>query len=579
MKKFYLLKEITLLLFFLLFTYSVFSQESLFITTPGIELAPGETISVSAGYTDSMGIEQEVKIKWNTEPGYLGKVDKNGLFTASHSGEGILIAKYKELRDSVNLKVTGTPKGTEEENTAYPKVKVTPGKIKVMAGDSVELAAFYINELDQKVDTIFSWSVWPAELGSFSYSSENMFYAHNVGKGILVASLGELADTVKLEVEEPKVKTNNGNNSRQMQILPGDTIVALGSLMQIQYDAVYKTNGNKHDDAEVVWILSGDSIGAIEASTGLLTLSGETGLALIKAEYSNFSASVELLVVDSLVDPVVNTITIHRVLPDGTELPAKLFNEGESYKIGGLPFPLNILNGGMIHFPFGCIDEDILIYMFIPDEYAEVDEDSVEVEFENEIITGVKFNVMPVGSDSIVEPYYFNIPLNLSLIYKHGLLDSLGVSPENLDVFFAENTGFTDDGTGSVAIDTVKNKIYAAIEHFSTIVVKQKENETFARDLGKNTGEMLMAYPNPFSVSTQLAFKLSKKSDIDLSIYNLFGQKVKVLVHEEKSEGLHTVEWNGMNENGTLSSPGIYFCRMLLNGDKAVVKQLILNNR
>jgi hypothetical protein len=576
MKKLYFSKQTIIFLVFLFFSVSAISQESVVITMPDIELAHGETILVSGEYTDSTGTIQDVKIKWSTEPGYLGKVDKNGVFTANHPGEGILIAKYRTLSDSVNLKITGTPKDNDDSTIDYPKVKVVPGKIKVTPGDSVELAAFYINELGEKVDTAYVWTVLPAELGSFPDSTQNMFHAGSAGKGILVASLGDLADTVKLEVTEHKNKASSGN-SNQIQIMPGDTLVVLGEITEIQYEAVYKTNGNKHEGAGIKWSLLGDSIATIDESTGLLFLSGETGLALIKAEYSNFSAWVELLVVDSLIDPVVNSITVHRVLPDGTELPPKSFSEGEAYKIGGLPFPLNILNGGMIHFPFGCIDEDIVIYMFIPGEYADVDEDSLEVEFSGEIITGVKFNVIPVGSDSIVEPYYFNIPLRMSMVFKHGLLDSLGVNPENLDVFFAENTGFVTSGTEKLAVDTVKNKIYAAIEHFSTIVVKQKESETFVNDLEIEENEMLIVYPNPLSTSTQISFELSEKSDVNLAIYNLYGQKVKVLLHEKKSEGIHTVTWDGTNGNGMFSAPGVYFCRLLLNNEKTIVKQLILN--
>lgn len=576
MKKLYFSKQTIIFLVFLFFSVSAISQESVVITMPDIELAYGETILVSGEYTDSTGTIQDVKIKWSTEPGYLGKVDKNGVFTANHPGEGILIAKYRTLSDSVNLKITGTPKDNDDSTIDYPKVKVVPGKIKVTPGDSVELAAFYINELGEKVDTAYVWKVLPAELGSFPDSTQNMFHAGSAGKGILVASLGDLADTVKLEVTEHKNKASSGN-SNQIQIMPGDTLVVLGEITEIQYEAVYKTNGNKHEGAGIKWSLLGDSIATIDESTGLLFLSGETGLALIKAEYSNFSAWVELLVVDSLIDPVVNSITVHRVLPDGTELPPKSFSEGEAYKIGGLPFPLNILNGGMIHFPFGCIDEDIVIYMFIPGEYADVDEDSLEVEFSGEIITGVKFNVIPVGSDSIVEPYYFNIPLRMSMVFKHGLLDSLGVNPENLDVFFAENTGFVTSGTEKLAVDTVKNKIYAAIEHFSTIVVKQKESETFVNDLEIEENEMLIVYPNPLSTSTQISFELSEKSDVNLAIYNLYGQQVKVLLHEKKSEGIHTVTWDGTNGNGMFSAPGVYFCRLLLNNEKTIVKQLILN--
>jgi len=579
MKHIYFSKKLLLSLFVIFTTGTAFGQSTLQIETGDITLNPGEQTQVSAVCKDSTGATLNVKINWTTDPGYLGKVDKNGVFTAGHAGDGVLVAKYKDLRDTVNLIVLGTPKGEDDEGdeTDYPKVKVIPGKIKIAAGDSVELVAFYINELDEKVDTVFSWSVWPAELGMFPDTSKNMFYAGNAGEGFIVASLGDLADTVKLDVKEPKTKPNNSNNSRQMIITPGDTTVSAGDVTQIQYEATYKTNGNKHENAQIQWSISGDSIGTIDENTGLLLLSGETGLALIKAEYSNFSASVELMVVDSLADAVVNTISIHRVLPDGNELPAKTFHEGDSYKIGGLPFPLNILNGGMLHFPFGCIDEDVEIYMFIPEEYAEVDNDSAEVNFSQDIIAGVKFNVKPVGSDTIVEPYAFNIPLNLCLTFKRGLLDTLGVNPENLDVFFADNTGFVTDGTGNVAVDTVKNKIYSSIAHFSTIVVRKQNQQTLTEIFKNNDEGRMLVYPNPFSSLTKIMFKISENSDVNLSIYNTYGQKIKVLVNSKKQSGIYSVNWDGKNENGTLCPTGVYFCTLLLNRDKVEVKRLVLN--
>lgn len=546
-----------------------------------IELDPGQTIQLQAEYADTSGTVQDVKINWHSDPGYLGKADKSYVFTAKHPGEGMLYAKYRSLIDSVEVKINGTKKDDEDDDDDYepdyPKVKVIPGMIKVAAGDSVELVAFYVNEEDEKVDTTFSWAVLPAELGAFPDSTKNMFYAGNEpGDGYIVAWLGDLADTVKLRVIEPKTKHNKGNNSRRITIMPGDTVVNMGDLAFLQYSADYKTNGNKHEDEELEWSMSGDSIGTID-ETGLVTLSGETGLALITAKYSNFSAYVELLVVDPDADTEVNTIKIHRVLPDGHELPAKVFNEGESYKIGGLPFPLNILNGGMLHFPFGCIEEDIVIYMFIPEEYAESDEESGEVQFSEEIINGVKFSVKPVDSLEIEEPFYFNIPINLAMVFKHELLDSLGVAPEELDVFFADNTGFVSEGTENVTVDTVKNKIYAAIEHFSTIVVKQKSASTFINDVELDEENNMIIYPNPFSNSTKISFDISKRTDVQLEIYNMYGQKLKTLVHETREKGTHTIEWNGATEDNQLVTPGIYFCRMVLDGKQTAVKRLIIN--
>lgn len=584
MKKFYTNSRLLLLLTALFATYAVSGQESLQITNGDLTLNPDTMYEVSAVYTDSSGIVvDDAKINWNTEPGYLGKVNKDGFLVTNHSGEGLLIAKYKELRDSVTLKVNGPVKDNDDEpEEEYPKIKIVPNHIKVEVSDSVELRAFYIDSTGTKIDTSFLWSVEPAEIGNFPDPANGMFHsADTTCNGIIIVMLGDLADTAKITVyeskatKEKKEKQEQAKNNRgkQLTINPGDMVVYSGH-EPIQYHADYKTNGAKHQAAEFLWSVSDTSVAAI-SEEGLLTLSGETGMTLVHAEYSNFKASVELLVVDSTIDMEVNTISIRRVLPDGQELKAKTFKEGESYKIGGLPYPLNILNAGMLHFPFGCINEDIEIFMFIPEEYAEVNDSSTEVTFTNEIITGVKFSVKPVGSDTIAEPYYFNTPVNLSLVFKHDLLDSLGVTPEELDVFFAENTGF-EEIDGHVAVDTIRNKIYANIVHFSTIVVKQGNAITSVENIIPIPETDLMVYPNPFSTSATIQFMISDASNIQIEIYNLFGQQVLRIAERRYNEGVHRIQWAGDDRNGVPATSGVYLCRIVKDGKVSQVKKIIL---
>jgi len=588
MKKIYILTRILLLQIGLVFSLLATGQ-TLNITSGDLVLDPNSTASVSAEVTDSNGaIIDNAKINWNTDPGYLGKVSKDGVFTANHSGEGYLIAKYHDLRDSVSLKVNGASKNDDDDESddepEYPKIKIVPDNIRVDISDSVELRAFYCDSLGNKIDTTFSWVVVPEELGSFSTETGNLFYStDSTGKGIIIATLGELSDTAKITVYESKEKKQEkererehlDNRGKQLTIEPGDMTVYTGH-EPILYTATYKTNGVKHQNADYIWTVSDTSIATIDAN-GLLTLTGETGLTLVNAEYSNFEASVELLVVDSTADLIVNTISIRRVLPDGHELKPKYFKEGESYKIGGLPYPLNILNAGMLHFPFGCIDEDIDIYMFIPEEYAELTDDSTDVNFSDDIITGVKFSVIPVGSDSIVEPYWFNVPVQLKLVYKRDLLDSLEVDPQDLDVFFADNTGFVEVGDGVAAVDTARNRIYASIEHFSTIVVKAAEIAASIDEIEPEQKNDLLIYPNPFRSSTTIKFALDQRADVQLKIYNLFGQEIKVLVDGELQQGEHQIRWNGTQQNGSSATKGIYICRLIKDGEVSNVQRLILN--
>jgi flagellar hook assembly protein FlgD len=40
------------------------------------------------------------------------------------------------------------------------------------------------------------------------------------------------------------------------------------------------------------------------------------------------------------------------------------------------------------------------------------------------------------------------------------------------------------------------------------------------------------------------------------------GQKVNLLFDGSKEAGVHTVQWDGKNQNGQFVSTGLYFCRM-----------------
>ncbi|MFO7897039.1 MAG: FlgD immunoglobulin-like domain containing protein [Candidatus Cloacimonadales bacterium] len=83
-------------------------------------------------------------------------------------------------------------------------------------------------------------------------------------------------------------------------------------------------------------------------------------------------------------------------------------------------------------------------------------------------------------------------------------------------------------------------------------------------------------YPNPFNPSTNIKFIIEASSNIELTIFNVKGQKIKTLVHSNYPQGVHTVIWNGENESGKPVSSGIYYYHLKSNGKTAANKRCLL---
>jgi len=83
-------------------------------------------------------------------------------------------------------------------------------------------------------------------------------------------------------------------------------------------------------------------------------------------------------------------------------------------------------------------------------------------------------------------------------------------------------------------------------------------------------------YPNPFNPTTTISFALAKDGHVVLDIFNIKGQRVKTLLNEEVSSGLHKIIWNGDDQNGRTVGSGVYFYKMTTNEYDSTRKMLLL---
>jgi hypothetical protein len=86
-----------------------------------------------------------------------------------------------------------------------------------------------------------------------------------------------------------------------------------------------------------------------------------------------------------------------------------------------------------------------------------------------------------------------------------------------------------------------------------------------------NRFKLIQNYPNPFNPKTVISWQLPVSGYVDLSVYNILGQKVATLVNKTQPAGSYQVEWNA---SGFAS--GVYLCRLETDKGFEQTKKMIL---
>ncbi|MCK6622068.1 MAG: T9SS type A sorting domain-containing protein [Calditrichaceae bacterium] len=74
--------------------------------------------------------------------------------------------------------------------------------------------------------------------------------------------------------------------------------------------------------------------------------------------------------------------------------------------------------------------------------------------------------------------------------------------------------------------------------------------------------ELLQNYPNPFNPETTIRYSLPVAAKVELSIYNLLGQKIRRLAVAQQAAGRYQVQWDGRSDGGNAVASGLYFYRL-----------------
>lgn len=138
------------------------------------------------------------------------------------------------------------------------------------------------------------------------------------------------------------------------------------------------------------------------------------------------------------------------------------------------------------------------------------------------------------------------------------------------------NAGLPDSGgVSAIEIDTLNNRIYICVGGGWTesgIYIYNNLSTSISDYTLQNfqTFELYQNYPNPFNNLTTIKYKLEKSNFIKLSVYDILGKEVKLLLNEYQPSGSYQAE---LNFEGLPS--GLYLYR-LEAGEHSMVRKAIL---
>jgi hypothetical protein len=136
---------------------------------------------------------------------------------------------------------------------------------------------------------------------------------------------------------------------------------------------------------------------------------------------------------------------------------------------------------------------------------------------------------------------------------------------------YAITTDDLDDVYVTGAVDLPANIYVARLDGGETAGI-----ETAAAS-SPSTPALRPSSPNPFSVSTRIAYELPGAGGrVQLDVYDAAGRLVRNLIDADERAGQHAVSWDGRDDRGTRVANGTYFYQLQWNGQRQTGRVLVV---
>jgi len=129
------------------------------------------------------------------------------------------------------------------------------------------------------------------------------------------------------------------------------------------------------------------------------------------------------------------------------------------------------------------------------------------------------------------------------------------------NVYTSSNSKLVSDRVRTVAVDN-DNVLWIGAEGGITSFYSELETGIEDPVVQPRQFSIRGNFPNPFNASTTIEFTLSETSPVTVTVYNVLGQRIRILDRSVFTAGRHTVRWDGTDDYGMSVSSGVYLVHM-----------------
>ncbi len=136
---------------------------------------------------------------------------------------------------------------------------------------------------------------------------------------------------------------------------------------------------------------------------------------------------------------------------------------------------------------------------------------------------------------------------------------------------------YVDDMDGDGVLEILLN-IYSYSDSTAKLIAYSDDTQSVLETEAFRPSDITLHsnFPNPFNPGTTIPISLQRRAEVTVTVYDLLGREVTVLVSGTIGAGTHQFYWNGLDSEGRRLASGTYFYEVTINGEHRLRRPMVL---